>query len=195
MCMRNQWELHYESVRVVDAIEWACVLVAVTFKMTERVEQWICIKVSIKLEHSSVETIQMIQRPAAMGYCDWQLHHDNAPTHTSHLVQRFLVKHQITQVTQPLYSPELVPFDFSLFPKLNSPLKGKTFQTVNENWGKYYGVADGDSNKGFCRVFWTVEETLGELCEVSRYLLLNRLRYHCPMYNVSCIFNKCVYFS
>ena len=35
--------------------------------MTERVEQRICIKFCIKLEHSSVETIQVIQKPAAMG--------------------------------------------------------------------------------------------------------------------------------
>ena len=41
--------------------------VAVTFKMTEQVEQQICIKLCIKLEHSSTETIQMIQKAAAMG--------------------------------------------------------------------------------------------------------------------------------
>ena len=47
--------------------------------------------------------------------------------------------------------------------------------------GKYDRAANDDSNKGFCRVFWTVEE----LCEVSRCLLWMGLRYHCPMYNVS----------
>ena len=36
--------------------------VAITSKMTEQVEQWICIKFCIKLEHSSTETIQMIQK-------------------------------------------------------------------------------------------------------------------------------------
>ena len=41
--------------------------VAITFKMTERVEQKICIKFCIKLEHSSMETLQMIQKAAAMG--------------------------------------------------------------------------------------------------------------------------------
>ena len=41
--------------------------VAVTFKITEKVEQQICIKFCIKLEHSSVETIRMIQKAAAMG--------------------------------------------------------------------------------------------------------------------------------
>ena len=53
-------------------------------------------------------------------------------THASYLVQISLAKHQITQVTQPHYSPDLAPCDFWLFPKLKSPLKGKRFQTVNE---------------------------------------------------------------
>ena len=35
--------------------------VAVTFKMTEQVEQQICIKFCIKLDHSSIESIHVIQ--------------------------------------------------------------------------------------------------------------------------------------
>ena len=54
------------------------------------------------------------------------------PAHASHLVQSFLVKHKITQVTQLPYSPDLAPCNFWLFPKLKSPLKGKRFQTINE---------------------------------------------------------------
>ena len=42
--------------------------VALVLKMTEQVEQGICIKYCIKLlEHSSTETTQMIQKVAAMG--------------------------------------------------------------------------------------------------------------------------------
>ena len=37
------------------------------FKMTEGLEQQICIKFCIKLEHSFVKTIWMIQKAAAMG--------------------------------------------------------------------------------------------------------------------------------
>ena len=44
----------------------------------------------------------------------------------------FLAKHRIILVTQPPYSPDLVPWDFLLFPKLKSPLKGKIFQTIHE---------------------------------------------------------------
>ena len=40
---------------------------AIAFKMTEQVEQRICIKFCMELEHSSVEIIQMIQKAAAMG--------------------------------------------------------------------------------------------------------------------------------
>ena len=61
--------------------------VAVAFKMPERVEQPICIKVCIKLEHSFMGTVQMIQKATAMG--NWQLHHDNAPSHASCLMQFF----------------------------------------------------------------------------------------------------------
>ena len=74
----------------------------------------------------------MIQKAAAMATGGWQLHHDNMPTDASRLMQSVLAKHQITQVTQPPYSPDLAPCDFWLFPKLKSPLKGKRFQTIDE---------------------------------------------------------------
>ena len=54
---------------VVDAVEWVCV--AVIFKMTEWVEQWIYIKFCLKLEHSSLKTIWKTQKAAAMG--NWWL--------------------------------------------------------------------------------------------------------------------------
>ena len=73
------------------------------------------------------------RRPQLWATGNWQLHHNNMPTHASGLVQSFLVKTQITQVTQPSYSPDLVPCDFWLFPKLKSPWKGKRFQPIVEN--------------------------------------------------------------
>ena len=70
------------------------------------------------------------QQLSASG--DWHLHHDNAPAHSSALVQTSLVKHRITQVCQPPYSPDLAPCDFWLFSKLKLPLKGRRFQTAND---------------------------------------------------------------
>ena len=53
----GQWMLLSEHVYCV----------ASTFKMTELVEQRIRIKFCVKLEHSSTETMWMIQKAAAMG--------------------------------------------------------------------------------------------------------------------------------
>ena len=115
---------------VVDTTEWACVLCGYHIQ-NNWVSRAMCIKSCIKLEHSSMET--MIQKAVAIWATgDWQPHHNNTPTHASHLMQRFLAKHQITQVTQPPYSPELLPCDFWIFPKLKSPLKRKRFQTIDE---------------------------------------------------------------
>ena len=61
---------------------------------------------------------------------DWQLHHNNVTAHTSYLVQRFLAKHQVTQVTQPPNNLHLMPRQFWIFLKLKSSLKGKRFQTL-----------------------------------------------------------------
>ena len=138
--------------------------------MTEWVEQWICIKFCIKLEHSSVETIQMIQKAAAVG--NWWLA-ASSQQHvcsciTSH--ESFLAKHQITQMTQPLYSPAVVLCTSGFSQNSNHLWKGDfrplmRFRKPSQNsW------------------WW-----LGELCEVPRCLPWRGLRRCCPVYNVSCI--------
>ena len=61
---------------------------------------------------------------------DWLLHHDNAPAHSSNLMQHFLAKHEIIQLRQPSYSPDIAPCDFWMFPKLKMALKGKRFDDI-----------------------------------------------------------------
>ena len=78
------------------------------------------------------KVFECFRRPQLWATGDWQLHHNNMSAHALRLVQSFLVKHKITQVTQPPYSPDLMLCDFWLFPKLKSPLKVKRFQTINE---------------------------------------------------------------
>jgi histone-lysine N-methyltransferase SETMAR len=56
-----------------------------------------------------------------------QLHHDNAPAHSTALMQAFLAKHHITQVCQYPYSPDLSPCDFWPFRNLQSLLKVRRF--------------------------------------------------------------------
>src|SRR5215469_956222 len=62
------------------------------------------------------------KRPDMWKAKNWQLHHDNAPAHSSHLIQIFLAKHGIPVVRQPPYSPDMAPCDFWLFPKLKTAL-------------------------------------------------------------------------
>ena len=112
----------------VDAVEWACVLCGRHIQ-----NAWMsrAMNFALSLNISLWKLFRWFRRLQLLATGDWQLHHNMCPL-MHHISCVFLVKHQITQVTQPPYSPELVPFDFSLFPKLNSPLKGKRFQTVDE---------------------------------------------------------------
>jgi hypothetical protein len=59
------------------------------------------------------------------------LHNKNALAHVSLLIRSHLAKHQTSVVLHPLYSPDLAPADFFLFPKLKTTLKGH-FQTIEE---------------------------------------------------------------
>jgi transposase len=53
--------------------------------------------------------------------------HDNALAHRSVFVKNFITKNNMTTLEHPLYSPDLVPADFYLFPPLKSALKGRSF--------------------------------------------------------------------
>jgi len=63
---------------------------------------------------------------------EWFLHHDNAPSHTSLVVQQFLTEKSIPVITQALYSPDLAPSDFWLFPALKMGRKGTRFPTMED---------------------------------------------------------------
>jgi hypothetical protein len=59
-----------------------------------------------------------------------QLHHNNAPAHSTALMLDFLANDYIIQVCQHPYSPYLSPRDFWLYPKVKSPLKKRRFVNV-----------------------------------------------------------------
>ena len=72
------------------------------------------------------------KRPEKWWDGDWILHHDNALTHTSDLVQQFLAIHSTTQLQQLPYSPDLTQCDFFLFPRLKKVLKGHRFKATED---------------------------------------------------------------
>ena len=106
--------------------------VTIAFKMIDWVEQQICIKFCIKqMNIPPWKLFGWFRNLQLWATGDWQLHQDNMPTQVSCLLQSFLAKPQITQVTQHPYSPDLALYDFWLFPKLKLPFKGKRFQRTN----------------------------------------------------------------
>jgi histone-lysine N-methyltransferase SETMAR len=60
------------------------------------------------------------------------LHHDKAPGHPSLRVLQFVAGKGISAMDHPLYSPDLAPADFWLFPELRSVLKAKRFSDVED---------------------------------------------------------------
>ena len=115
----------------VVATEWAYALCGHHIQ-NDWVEQQICIKFWIKLEHSSTETIWMIQKAAAMG--NWWLAASSRQQTHSHITSHaeFFAKTSNHPGDSAPYSPDLVPCYFWLFSKLKSRLKGKRFQTIDE---------------------------------------------------------------
>jgi transposase len=57
---------------------------------------------------------------------------DNAPCHTSLLVQQFLSNKNIMVCPHPPYSPDLAMYDFWLFPKIKMTMKGICFESIHE---------------------------------------------------------------
>ena len=118
----------------------------------------------------------MIQKATAMDKW-WLAASSQKHTHsciTSHA--EFLVKHQITRVTQPPYCPDLARCDFWFFPKQKSSLKRKRFQTTDE----------------------IQENMMWQLMVIGRTVwgpkVLNLKGIEASLFYVQC-FNKCLYFS
>ena len=153
--------------------------VAVACKMTERVEQWICIRFCVKLEHSSVETIQVMYKAAAMGN-RWLV-----PSSRQHSCSWIKSRAEFFGETSnhPGDSAPLQP-RFGALRLLAFPKTKITFEREEILYCRMR----------FRKIWWGSWWQLGELCEVPRCLLWRGLRHHCPMYSVSCIFNNCVFF-
>jgi hypothetical protein len=84
-----------------------------------------------------VQVLQRLCDAVQWKWCDkWLregfLHHDNAPSHTSLVVQQFLPRKSIPVITQSPYSPDLALSDFWLFPTLKMGLKRTRFATMED---------------------------------------------------------------
>jgi hypothetical protein len=86
----------------------------------------------------------------------WLLHHNNAPSLTSLLTQQFLAKYKMAVIPHPLYSPDLTPCDFFLFPKMKRA-------PVRYRWGDPGWIAESawhSDRKGLPGSVPKMEETV-----------------------------------
>ncbi|KAI6656144.1 Mariner transposase [Oopsacas minuta] len=74
------------------------------------------------------------------------LHHDNASSHTAIRTRELLENSGLKTLPHPLYSPDLAPCDFWLFPRLKDQLRGRRFSTNEELRGALF-QAIGDIPK------------------------------------------------
>jgi hypothetical protein len=108
------------------------------------------------------------------------LHHNNAPAHTSLLVNDCLVKHKMTVIPQKSYSPDLALVDFSLFLRLKSIAVGCQFQRgqTEENllWGRCASLQNALQN--WKKLWKQCTDSGGEVVSLS----INVLKIKCGFF-------------
>jgi hypothetical protein len=92
------------------------------------------------------------------------LYHDNAPSHTSVLIQQFLADQKIAVIPHPPHSP-VTSFDFQ---KMKLKLNGGPFDTIQEIQAESHSVVD---RKGLPGSVPKMEETVGPVSTCGRELL------------------------
>ena len=155
----------------VDVLSEHVYCVATAFKMTEQVEQWICIKFCIKLEHFFAETIWMTQKDTAMG--NWWLAASSWQCACSYITSCAELFGETSD-----HSGDSAPLQlrFGTLWLLALSKTKVTFEREDFSQSMRF-------RKIRCCSWWQPKE----LCEVPRCLLWRGLRHHRPMYNVSCI--------
>ena len=98
------------------------------------------------------------KRPSLFKSGQRHFHQDNAPVHNSILVTDYLTKMGIKTVPHPPYSPDIVPCDFWLFPKLEEKLRGCRYDTIEEMKEAVTKVIDTLTQVDFHRAFQKVLE-------------------------------------
>ena len=184
MHMCEKWQLHCTSQwgwKIPLSEHVYCV--AVAFKVTEQVEQWICIKFCIKLEYPSTETIQTIQEAAAMGH--WWLATSSRQCARSCITSHaeFFGKTSNRPGDSAPLQPRFGALQLLAFQKTEITFER---EEILDRWwdsGKYDRAADGE---------WeNCVRSLGAYSEGDRAVIVL-----CTMFLVSCVFlNKCLYFS
>jgi hypothetical protein len=94
----------------------------------------------------------------------WFLHHNNAPSHTSLVVQQVFVDENIPTITQPPYSPDLAPNYFWLFLTLKMGLYWTRFATMEGIKSIATAELPEDPKRSLPLVLATIRELKEQVC-------------------------------
>jgi len=87
------------------------------------------------------------------------------------LTQQFLVNNKMAVIPHPLYSHDLAPCNFFLFPKMKLKLKGRQFDTTEEIQAELQRVICCSDRKGLPGSIQKMEEMVGLVSICGRELL------------------------
>ena len=104
------------------------------------------------------------KRPALFKSAQWHFQQDNTPVHNSILVTDYLTKMDIKTVPHLLYSPDLAPCDFWLFPKL----RGCGYGTIEEMKEAVTKVIDTLTREDFLGAFHKLLERYNKCIAAGR---------------------------
>ena len=155
--------------------------VAVTVKVTERVQQQMCIKFCIKLKHSSMETIQMIQKATVIGKRWLAVSSQQCScSRVTSRVEFFGETSYYPDDSAPL-QPRFGALQLLAFLRTKITFEKKEILDCWWDSGNYNRAAVG--NWEHC------VRSQGAYFEGDWSIIVL-----CTMFLVSCIFNKCLYF-
>jgi histone-lysine N-methyltransferase SETMAR len=100
---------------------------------------------------------------------NWLLHHKNAPAQTSLKTTEFVSNNNMVIVPHAPYSPEIVPCDFALFPKLKMILKARRFETVSDIQRESQALLESIKENDFHGAF-EASKNMGSLYTLPRRL-------------------------
>ncbi|PRD34604.1 UNVERIFIED_CONTAM: mariner\T [Trichonephila clavipes] len=92
-------------------------------------------------------------RPQHAQQGPWIFVYDNARPHTANIVKQFLIKKRVAQVEHSLFSPDLNPPGFFLFPRLKLASKGKIFEYISDTQRNVTRLLNSISKEDFLQCF------------------------------------------
>ena len=161
--------------------------------MTEWVEQWICFKFYVKLEHSSAETIWMIPKATAMG--NWwlaALSQQHAHACITSRAEVFWRNFKSSRWLSPLW-PRFSALQLLAFAKTKITLEREEISDYRWDSGKYDGTADGDWENSVRSQGAYFEGTEASLSYVQCFLCLVSSSISVFIFHITWLDTFCIY--